>query len=318
MRRQISAAILLSLLLTAALASVFALYAGSFQSAPAGAARRASNYLVANYNSSVGMIPEVPKGHTYYVYSDNFLAAYALAGSSDPTLRAIASNITSTDARMLSGVPHPASQYQVITSINASFFASNDYVLARPGSAVIETTLNNGTSPLNPSSYADVAFLEALYFHWTGDKQYAVAQFDRGAKLYDGRGFNDKAFSGGQYQTSKLALYDYVGKVLGAVLPSDLEDNLEKMQAPDGGFHTGYNSDLSTNGTATNTETTSLAILALSTPGAKAQPSPYLIPIFLSATAAVVAGEIVLMRRRSRRTLQKPWKWAAFSYRNNT
>jgi len=301
MRRRISAAILFSLLLLAAIASVFALYAGGFQSASAGAAKKASNYLAANYNSSIGMIPEVPNGHTYYVYSDNFLAAYALSGSADPAFRAIASNITSTDARMLTGVPHPTSQYQVITSINGSFFASNNYVLARPGSALIETTLNNGTSPLNPSSYADVAFLEALYFHWAGDKPHAVAQFDRGAQLYDGHGFNDKAFSAGRYQTYKLALYDYVGKVLGAVLPADLEGNLEKLQAPDGGFHTGYSSDLSTNGTETNTETTSLAILALSAPSAKAQPSPYLIPIFLSATAAIVAAELLVMRRKSLR-----------------
>jgi hypothetical protein len=303
MRRRVSAAIILSLLLLAALASVFTLSGEVFEPASSLAASRASNYLVANYNSSIGMIPEVPNGHTYYVYSDNFLAAYALNGSADPTLRAIASNITSTDARMLTGVPHPTSEYQVITSINGSFFASNDYVLARPGSALIVTTLNNGTSPLNPSSYADVAFLEALYFHWAGDRPHAVAQFDRGAKLYDGRGFNDKAFSGGQYQTYKLAMYDYVGKVLGAALPPDLEDHLEKLQAPDGGFHSGYSSDLSTNGTATNTETTSLAILALTAPSVKAQPSPFLIPIFLSATAAIVAAELLLMRRKSRRTL---------------
>src|SRR6266480_4315478 len=301
MQRRVSATILLFLLLFAALASVFALYPGGFQSAAAGSASKASQYLVANYNSSIGMIPEVPRGHTYYVYSDNFLAAYALKGSADPALRAIASNISATDARMLTKVPHPTSQYQVITSINGSFFASDDYVLARPGSAVIEATLNNGTAPLSPSSYADVAFLEALYFHRAGDKQYAVSEFNLGAKLYDGRGFNDKASSGGQYQTHKLALYDYVGKVLGAVLPSDLEGNLEKLQAPDGGFHTGYLSDFSTNGTGTNTETTSLAILALSAPSMKAQPSPYLIPIFLSATAAIVAAEVVLLRRRSRR-----------------
>jgi len=301
MRRRIRAAILLSLLVLAAVASVFAL-GGGFQSASARAAKKASNYLVTNYNSSIGMIPEVPRGNTYYVYSDNFLAAYALTRSADPTFRAIASNITSTDARMLAGVPHPTSQYQVITSINGSFFASNIYVLARPGSALIETTLNNGTSPLNPSSYADVAFLEALYFHWADDKPHAVAQFDRGAQLYDGRGFHDKSFSGGQYQTYKLALYDYVGKILGAVLPSDLEGNLEKLQAPDGGFHTGYSSDFSTNGTATNTETTSLAILALGAPSAKAQPSPFLIPVFLSVTAAIVAAELLVMRRKSRRT----------------
>src|SRR5437870_4089626 len=100
MRRWVSATIILSLLLFAALSSVFALYAGAFRPASADSAIRASNYLAANYNSSIGMIPEVPKGHTYYVYSDNFLAAYALKGSADPTLRAIASNISSTDARM--------------------------------------------------------------------------------------------------------------------------------------------------------------------------------------------------------------------------
>src|SRR5207302_2325939 len=98
-----------------------------------------------------------------------------------------------TDARMLTKVPHPTNQYQVITSINGSFFASESYVLARLGSAVIKTMLNNGTSPLSPASYADVAFLEALYFHWAGDKQYAVSEFNLGAKMYDGRGFNDKA-----------------------------------------------------------------------------------------------------------------------------
>src|SRR6266480_6976740 len=137
MQRRVSATILLFLLLFAALASVFALYPGGFQSAAAGSASKASQYLVANYNSSIGMIPEVPRGHTYYVYSDNFLAAYALKGSADPALRAIASNISATDARMLTKVPHPTSQYQVITSYT-TLFASDNYVLARPGSAVIE------------------------------------------------------------------------------------------------------------------------------------------------------------------------------------
>jgi hypothetical protein len=306
MRNQVPAAILLSLLLLAALGYVLASYGGGSQSLSSGAASRGSNYLVANYNSSIGMIPEVPGGHTYYVYSDNFLAALALKGSDDPTLRAISSNITSTDARLLSAVPHPTSQYQVITSTNGTFFTSNNYVIAHLGSAVIETTLNNGTTPLSPVSYVDVAFLDALYLHRVGLQKSAVDDFTLGAKLYDGVGFVDKAFTQGQYQTYKLALYDYVGKVLGAVLPSNLESNLLKLQDPDGGFYSGYDSRFTPNGTDTNTETTSLAILALGTPGAKAQPSPYLIPIFVSATAAVVAAEFFLLRRRSHRTLQAP------------
>ena len=36
-----------------------------------------------------------------------------------------------------------------------------------------------------------------------------------------------------------------------------------RMQAPDGGFYTGYDASYSTSGTSTNTETSRLAILAL-------------------------------------------------------
>jgi hypothetical protein len=33
----------------------------------------AVNYLVENYNATIGLIPEVPGGNTYWLYSDNFL-----------------------------------------------------------------------------------------------------------------------------------------------------------------------------------------------------------------------------------------------------
>jgi hypothetical protein len=105
------------------------------------------------------------------------------------------------------------------------------------------------------------------------------------------------------YQTYKLALYDYVGKIVGAVLPRDLDADLARLQAPDGGFYTGYASDFSPIG-STNTETTSLAILALSTPAAKvAQPysSSYYLPVFITAIAAIVLAEVVVQRRLSRR-----------------
>jgi len=296
MRRKTAAVIMVSLLiLLAAVATIFSLYVES--SGASGVTRRATDYLVANYNPSIGMVSETQKGGTYFVYSDNFLAAYVLGRSGNSTLRAIAANVTSTDERYLAMVPDPENQYQVISSSNGSFFASNDYVLARVGSSVIETTLNNGTSPLSPSSYADVAFLEALYWHQVHGG-YVFNEFTLAVHLYDGRGFVDNASSGGAYQTYKLALYDYVGKVVGAALPRDLDANLAKLQAPDGGFYTGYASDFSPIG-STNTETTSLAILALSTPAAKvAQPYSSYLPVFVSAIAAIVLAEVVVLRRR--------------------
>jgi hypothetical protein len=301
MRRKTAAVIIVSLLiLLAAVATIFSLYVEGSQNY-SGLTRRATDYLVANYNPSVGMISETPGGSTYFVYSDNFLAAYVLGRSGNSTLRTIAANITSTDERYLATVPDPANQYQVISSSNGSFFASNNYVLARVGSSVIEATLNNGTSSLSPSSYADIAFLEALYWHQVHGG-YVFNEFALGVHLYDGRGFVDNASSGGVYQTYKLALYDYVGKIVGAVLPRDLDADLARLQAPDGGFYTGYASDFSPIG-STNTETTSLAILALSTPAANvAQPySTYYLPVFISAIAAIVLAEVVVLRRRRSR-----------------
>jgi hypothetical protein len=292
-----AAAVIVSLLiLLAAVATFFSLYAANSQNASV-VTRRATDYLVANYNPSIGMIPETPKGNTYFVYSDNFLAAFVLGRSGNSTLRIIAANITATDNKYLAMVPDPKNQYQVISSSNGSFFASNNYVLARVGSSVIETTLNNGTSTLSPSGYADIAFLEALYWHQVHGG-YVLDEFTQGAKLFDRLGFKDQAFNG-TYQTYKLALYDYVGKIVGVALPRGLEANLTRLQAPDGGFYTRYVPDFSTNGTTTNTETSSLAILALSTP-APQQYSPYL-PVFLSAIAVVVLAEALVVRRRSRR-----------------
>jgi hypothetical protein len=300
MRRKTAAAIMVSLLiLLAAVATIFTLYVESAQSYP-GATSRAIDYLVANYNPSIGLISETPKGDTYFVYSDNFLAAYVLGLRGNSTLRAIAANITSTDNRYLATVPDPKNQYQVISSSNGTFFASNDYVLARMGSSVIEVTLNNGTSAPSPASYADVAFLEALYWHQVRGG-YVFNDFALGVHLYDGRGFVDNASSGGVYQTYELALYDYVGKIVGAALPRDLDANLAKLQAPNGGFYTGYTSDFSPSG-STDAETTSLAILALSTPDAKAaQPYSSYLSVFIVAIAAVVLAEVVVLRRRPSR-----------------
>jgi len=290
-RRLVATVIVASLIVLAAVVAILTLSGVVFPSSSAQAASRAVNYLAANYNRSIGMIPEVSKGNTYFVYSDNFLAAYVLGKFGNSTVRAMAANITSTDDRYLAMVGHPENQYQVITSGNGAFFASSNYVVAHVGSAVIETTQNNGTTALSPKNYSDIAFVEALYWHQQRNANYSVINFNLGSRLYDGRGIVDQTTTGGEYQTYKLALYDYVGKILGRAVPAGVEADLVRLQAPDGGFYTGYYYDLATGGTTTNTETTSLAILALSTQNAQSGLSALGLVPFGTAVELLVALE---------------------------
>jgi hypothetical protein len=292
-RREEGSLVVVSFVLLIAAAAAMSYYDQGPQNSSA--VRMATGYLAANYDRGVGLVSETPHGHTFFVYSDNFLAAYVLERSGNSTLRAIAANITATDDRYLAELRDPGNQYEVLASSSGTFFASDNYVLSREEAAVVETTLNNGTSTLSPASYADLAFLEALYFHQVGYNRDAVSEFDLGVKLYDGVGFKDQAYAG-QYQTYKLALYEYVGKVLGIGVPPQVQTDLLKMQAPGGGFYTGYTSDFSPDGSTTNTETTSLAVLALS-----AQPHASFLPVYLCAIAAVVLVEAVVMRERWRR-----------------
>jgi len=305
-RRRTAAVVVSSLILLFAAGTAYSLYGTGQQYASA--ATKAMGYLAANYNPSVGMVSETPNGNRYFVFSDNFLAAYVLENSNNATLRAIAANITSTTTGYLVKLPNPENQYQVITSGKGTFFASNDYILSQKGNWTVEITLNNGTSTLSPASYADIAFLEALYFHQVKSPGYSTMEYNLGVKLFDGKGFVDKAYAG-QYQTYKLALYDYVSKVLGVTVPG-LDDELVKLQAPNGGFYTEYGADLSLSG-STNTETTCLAVMALSDLAAKApQSNSFYLPAFGSAVAAVVVAEVAVMRRRYKR--RDPWSGPPF------
>lgn len=236
------------------------------------ALRAAVNYLVENYNSTVGLIPEVPGGNTYWLYSDNFLASLALEryDSQSPgnsTITNTATYINGNVSKDIAGVPNVLNQYMALNSSIAAFNTSKSYTVSSHAGAVINVTLNNGTDKLNPFDYADIAFLEALYYNNAGYAKNATDSYQIGVKMYDGNGMNDSVFQKGpqkgQYQTFKLALYIYASKVLGYQFPQSAEAVLLRMQGTSGGFYTGYDANFSSNGTNTNVETTSLAILAL-------------------------------------------------------
>ena len=95
-----------------------------------------------------------------------------------------------------------------------------------------------------------------------------MAFYDEGVRLFNGTGFVDLPYTQPgpqhhQYQTYKLALYVYASIALDQPINMTVLSILLSMQDSDGGFYTGYNGSYSSEGTLTNSETTSLAILAL-------------------------------------------------------
>jgi len=230
---------------------------------------RAVNYLVLNYNETVGLISETVNGSTFWLYSDNFLASLVLLYYDDGNL-----TCTRIGSMVSQKLEYYLGKYNVKAYSKYNVLCKEDLVAFNSGLNFtledgVKVDLNNGTSPLNPSEYGDVAFLMALYYYRRGDLKKATDYFNIGAGMYDGIGINDIAFKKGEskgiYQTYKLALFYLAGYVLGYSVPDNVINRILSLQASNGGFYTGYYP----NGTipeavVTNTETTALAVYALS------------------------------------------------------
>jgi hypothetical protein len=230
--------------------------------------RDAADYLIRNFNPEVGLIPETPGSATYWLYSDNYLAALALQqyGAGNSTIVSIAGLISNSLRADLPGhLEGVMNQYLVLNSSSpCQFHTSRPYTLMTFDTAKINATLNNGTALLSESQYADIAFLNAICLYREGNASGAMAAYDAGRAMFDGSGLRDLPFDQTcQYQTFKLALYVYAGAILGEPVPQSAVSALLSVQAQGGGFYTGYNSTFSHQRTLTNTETTSLAVLAL-------------------------------------------------------
>jgi hypothetical protein len=249
---------------------------------------KAISYFVDNYNFTTGLIPETPGGNTFWLYSDNYLASLAVSryAPGNETMTEFAQALEYSLAAYASTMPAKIlNQYEALNSTDTSFSCSNNYTLswspAGSGSSlgtdatVIETTVNDG-SPLcaAPSqNYADLLFLQAVYFHRVGNSTAALEFYSLGAKDFDGNGIKDAAFTSpgpgqGEYQTYKIALYIYASVCLGQSASDSnfatLNRTLLSMQDnATGGFYTGYNQALQHGMTTVNTETTALAALAL-------------------------------------------------------
>jgi hypothetical protein len=228
----------------------------------------AASYLVKNYDPTVGLIPETPGSCTFWLYSDNFLAATALLqyghGQGNATLTKVAADILTSESKYYADLHGAENQYTLLVSPPCGVNASQGYTIFASRGLQIKATLNNGSGELSDAQYADVAFLKAVCLYDQGNVTGAMTAYSAGRTMFDGVGFRDLPYNQtGLYQTYKLALYVYASDTLNQQVNETVLATLMRMQAPDGGFYTGYDASYSTSGTSTNTETTSLAILAL-------------------------------------------------------
>jgi len=233
---------------------------------------RATAFLASTYDSKVGLISETPHLDNFWLYSDNNLAVLALqkAGSSNSTLVAIANNISRTIEGYSKTLGSVENQYMILGGdwdASCVIQGSSNYGVTKIRNSSVMVRLTNESDTLLESDYADTAFLKAVCLQNHGDHNGALAELNQGWRFFDGTGFRDRAYNESQpplYQTYKLALYVYASKLLSEPVDKSALGTLLRMQAQNGGFYSGYDSSFSHEGTDTNTETTSLAVLALS------------------------------------------------------
>jgi hypothetical protein len=164
-----------------------------------------------------------------------------------------------------------------------SWLATNGGDSPGGGRAMLKTTANDQSDTCSSQNYADLLFLQAVYYHRVRNDSAAMHYYQLGASDFDGVGIKDIPFktmnssSFNEYQTYKLALYLYAGACLGTQTgdpnyPKLLSILLMQQDNSTGGFYSGYYfgglrsaSYLLTLPSTPhpNTETTALAALAL-------------------------------------------------------
>jgi len=291
--------------------------------------QKAVTYLrTVAYNPDLRLCREAPRvaPNVYWAASDNLLAYKALAPY-DPQL---ASTIRSELARIAEVYTLPSYRDGVPLSLRYDVIIRDDAVLEMPpkdithltlynGSYLLRYDIANGTGTLQDwRDYADLLLLVALSNHNRGDRTNALGNFTLAANMWDGTGLRDKGYrleyGEGQaegfshaYATYKLGLLLFAAGKLSLKLPfqQDVIARVWSVQnQTNGGIFTHITPDGGWGESETNTETTTLVILGMTS--IRNQP-PNEIPGFRSAalivtTMAVVFAVSMLWIRRRRGT----------------
>jgi len=234
---------------------------------------RGYRYLEDNLNSSLNLIREspdtgTPQDKTYYLVTDNLLASYALK-LYDPGL---SKTLMSTIERY--GYQHH--HYVEILFGNRTIepiYTVTTEAVEENDDYLIKTEKVTDTDMKDYYQYLDRLCYEALWKAYGGDLSEASTLYNKALNMWDGIGFKDIVYQShpeGGYQTYKLAVFYYTAKALGMLhtltFKGEILSTISGLQASNGGFYTCYNYD--DNGKlrhpcSTNTETTSLVLIAL-------------------------------------------------------
>jgi hypothetical protein len=234
----------------------------------------AYSYLVNSYNSALGLCyvhPEVK--NVYWVTHDNVLASYVLQNWN----REIADNITETVRRIARdynlttsqvGIPLDARAEILLGHNIEHFFNKTENVTLNASyyGSILMTERATNEILKDFEDYADLLCYASLV-EWRNENYTGADYYYEEAKaMWDGNGFADKAFDTNKfYAMYKLGLFYFVNKMLGkgsSEFEKDLIQRVWLCQDIDGGFKTDYYGDGSFPSCYTNTETTSIVLLA--------------------------------------------------------
>ncbi|RLI35648.1 hypothetical protein DRO53_00655 [Candidatus Bathyarchaeota archaeon] len=235
--------------------------------------QRAADYLKANFNEDLKLVCESPDtaefARTYWLVADNLYASYALK----PYYPEIAQEI-SMQLRNVWGYREDA--------LHGILF--NHKRVPSPACITVQVTVEDRwpayivktekatNKRLDIRDYADRLCYKALIEAFHGNHSQAEHYFRKAVKLWDGKGLADRVYQKeGYYETYKLAMLYYTAKALGKLDELKFREKLLsiifKLQADNGGFYTRYTwseqGPKPLPGATTNTETTSLVIIAL-------------------------------------------------------
>jgi hypothetical protein len=265
--------LLIGILLGAAGCYAYFLLRGKSYLNPTFRRQDAYNYLLNSYNSTLGLCFEHPGYNVYWVSHDNVLASYALQNWN----RTIADNITETIERLVKDYSLPASptgipidtRAEILLGYNAEFLI-NQTELVTLNSSYYGSVLNTeeATNNILPDfeKYADLLCYSSLVEWRKGNNSTADHYYEEVKAMWDGNGFNDTVVKlKGYYATYKLGLFYLTSRTLGKNFnfDKDLIERISRCQLVNGGFITDYYGNGSfPSGSTTNTETTSIMLLA--------------------------------------------------------
>jgi hypothetical protein len=225
---------------------------------------RLEDFLVGQFNSTVGLVRESPDSEiapAYWLLSDNLIAMHVLQ-QDHPT---IAAQINRT-----------MQKYEIWTDgLHEALFG--DVTSLPPYTPIVKVVENNSflievevrsnrTGEFQPdwTRYADLLCYGALSAYNSGNYLLADYYFGQALQMWNGAGLWDLPTQrDGFYSVYKLALLTYAADKLNQTIPyrTELEARIWQFQRADGGIRAFYLGNMTSNREA-NSETAGLVLLA--------------------------------------------------------